>query len=285
MRIFLTGESGILGTDIATRLKQAGYAYTGFNSANIDIGNPNEVSYKIAQYRPDTVIHCAAMTDVDSCEDKKEEAYRVNVTGTYNLARSASEIGAKMVYISSCGVYGSGKSSPYLENDPTAPVNYHHFTKLEGEKCVKEQNDQYLIIRPGWLFGGSLQHKKNFVEARRKEAASSALIKSAYDKTGSPTYTADLAAQIIDLLEQDQTGTFNVVNEGCASRFDYVAEIIRLFKYDTKIAAVNSNEFPRRAIMPGNECLENYNLNAGHLNKMRSWKEALASYITSNYHS
>src|SRR4051812_4892623 len=117
MKIFLTGESGILGTDVAARLKLAGYDYIGFNSGNIDIGNPEDVSHKLHQYKPDTVIHCAAMTNVDGCEDNREEAYRVNVTGTYNLARSSSEIGAKMVYISSCGVYGDGKSSPHMETD------------------------------------------------------------------------------------------------------------------------------------------------------------------------
>ena len=107
---------------------------------------------------------------------------------------------------------------------------------------------------------GLLRIEKNFVEARRKEALNSKLLKSASDKIGSPTYTLDLAKQILTLIENGYTGTFNAVNEGCASRVTYVAEIINLLKTGNTIEPVNSNAFPRKANMPDNECLENFNL-------------------------
>ena len=85
------------------------------------------------------------------------------------------------------------------------------------------------------------------------------------------------------LIQQDVSGTFNAVNEGCASRFEYVSEIVKIFNFDTIVEPVNSNAFPRKANMPDNECLENMNLNLFQLNRMRPWKEALRAYIATTY--
>jgi dTDP-4-dehydrorhamnose reductase len=284
VKIFLTGATGILGTDIAVQLQCAGHEVLGFNSTNINIGDYNDVKQKVWDYSPDIVIHSAAMTNVDLCEDDKCSAVLINIIGSQNLSRAASSVNAKIIYISSCGVYGNGKSEPYNELDIPKPQTYHHYTKLEGELRVKEHNNNFLIIRPGWLFGGTLQHRKNFVEARRKEALTASVLKSAIDKVGSPTYTVDLAKQLITLISADQGGTFNIVNEGSASRFDYVSEIVKVLGLETVVEPVNSNEFPRKANMPDNEVLENLYLNLNQINSMRSWKDALKDYIISSYH-
>ncbi|WP_129715951.1 dTDP-4-dehydrorhamnose reductase [Pedobacter sp. SYP-B3415] len=285
MKVLLTGASGILGTDIKLQLESRGDEVLGFNSSDIAITDFESVSGIVKNFRPDVVIHSAAMTAVDRCEDEQELAYAVNVTGTKNMAMTAAQAGARLVYISSCGVYGNGKSTPYHEMDATQPVNYHHQTKLEGERQVKTHHSDYLIVRPGWLFGGTPGHKKNFVAARRKEAITNPVLQSAFDKIGSPTFTKDVAAQLVVLLDHGYTGLFNLVNEGEASRFSYVSEIVRLFELDTRIEAVNSSMFPRRANMPDNECLENRNLNLKGCNTMRHWKLALKEYINTNYQS
>ncbi len=285
MKVFLTGETGILGTDIAKQLKTAGHDYVGFGSADIRLGDLADVKKKMNAFMPDTVIHCAAMTNVDLCEDDNNAALVTNVIGSQNLSQAAAKIDARIVYISSCGVYGNGKTTPYTELDATNPLNYHHYTKLIGERRVQEHNNQFLIVRPGWLFGGTLQHRKNFVEARRKEALNATTLKSAYDKVGSPTYTADLARQIIHLIEMDYTGIFNAVNGGCASRFDYVSEIVKLFNFQTVDEPVNSHSFPRKANMPDNECLENLHLKLRECNLMPDWRQALKNYITLTYNT
>jgi dTDP-4-dehydrorhamnose reductase len=283
MKVFLTGASGILGTDIANQLKLADHETMAFNSSNIELGNYADVEQKMHGFKPDVVIHSAAMTNVDLCEDDREAAFLTNVTGSQNMAMAANKLGAKIVYISSCGVYGNGKTTPYTEQDDTTPLNYHHYTKLQGEIKVKEHNNKHLIIRPGWLFGGTILHKKNFVEARRREAESSAILKSAVDKVGSPTYTTDLAKQIMLLINNNCLGTYNAVNEGCASRYDYVSEIVKLFNYNVTVEPVNSNAFPRKANMPDNECLQNTNLTMSNINTMRFWKDALKEYINTTY--
>ena len=283
MKAFLTGASGILGTDIKAQLEKNNWEVWGFNSNEIDITDINNVRKKVVDFKPDHIIHSAAMTNVDLCEEDRKAAILTNVIGTHNMSLTANSADIPIVYISSCGVYGNSKATPYNELDFTNPVNYHHYTKLEGEKRIKEHNSRYLIIRPGWLFGGTQSHKKNFVEARRKEAQSNPVIKSAADKFGSPTYTLDLARQIIALIQAEIYGTFNAVNEGRASRFKYVSEIVSAFKMNNSLEPVNSNAFPRKANMPDNEVLENMFLTLRGLNQMRNWKEALHEYISTTY--
>ncbi|WP_428331700.1 SDR family oxidoreductase [Mucilaginibacter sp.] len=285
MNILLTGASGILGSDISSQLKESGHNVLGFSSSDIDLFSYQDVKTKVHDFKPEIVIHSAAVTNVDLCEEHHEIADQINIIGSENIAKASRKIDAKVIYISSCGVYGNGKISPYNESDETNPVTYHHYSKLEGEKRVRKFTKKFLIVRPGWLFGGTPQHKKNFVEARKKDAFNASLIKSAGDKFGSPTYTADLAKQILYLMEEGFNGTFNVVNEGCASRFEYVTEIVKLLKMSTIVESVNSDAFPRKANMPANECLENRNLSQANVNKMRSWKVALKEYINLTYQS
>lgn len=283
MKIFLTGASGILGSDIFNLLELENHEVLPFTSSTINLKSYSDVKTKVIDFKPDVVIHCAAMTNVDLCEDDKKAALQINMVGSQNLAMASNKIDSKIVYISSCGVYGGVKQTPYNELDSTNPLNYHHYTKLEGEKRIKEHNNQFLIVRPGWLFGGTTSHRKNFVEARRKEAEGVSTLSSAADKFGSPTYTLDLAKQILKLIDGDYLGTFNAVNEGRASRFEYVSEIVKLFNFNATVNPVNSNSFPRKANMPDNECLENLNLDLFNVNGMRNWKDALREYITITY--
>jgi len=283
MKLFLTGASGILGTDIAAEFKKNNWEVLGFNSKEIDITNFEDVRSKVGSFKPDVIIHSAAMTNVDLCEDDKKAAFLANVIGSHNLSLAANANNCKIVYISSCGVYGNGKKTPHSETDRTEPINYHHYTKLLGEERIKEHNSNFVIIRPGWLFGGSVNHRKNFVEARRKEAANNPILKSAADKFGSPTYTLDVAKQILAILNADLFGTFNVVNDVAASRFDYVSAIIETLGLNNTMEPVQSNQFPRKANMPDNEVLENAHLNLRGISLMRSWKDALKDYISTTY--
>lgn len=283
MKVVVTGASGILGTDIVRELKTQGWDVLEFTSKNIMLDDIADVRAKILPFQPDIIIHSAALTNVDLCEDDHEAAIRVNVLGTHNISLVAAALQAKVVYISSCGVYGNGKVEAYNELDATNPLTYHHYTKLVGEQRITDHNYRYLIVRTGWLFGGDKEQRKNFVEARRKEATTTKVMRSAGDKFGSPTYTVDLARQLILLLNADVFGVFNAVNSGRASRFDYVSEIVRQFGINTPVEEVDSNAFPRRANMPDNEVLDNMQLRLRGLDVMRDWKVALKSYIDFTY--
>ena len=283
MKVAVTGASGILGTDIVKALKAQGWEVLEFTSENIVLEDLADVRARIMPFQPDIIIHSAAMTNVDLCEDDRDAAVKTNVIGTHNISLVAAALSARVVYISSCGVYGTGKTEPYNELDATHPLTYHHFTKLVGEQRITDHNQRYLILRTGWLFGGDITQRKNFVEGRRKEAATAEVMKSAGDKFGSPTYTVDLARQLVFLLKQEVYGLFNAVNTGGASRYEYVAEILRLLHLDTPLEKVDSNAFPRRANMLDNEVLDNMCLRLRGFDRMRDWREALADYITANY--
>ena len=283
MKVIVTGATGILGTDLVRELQRSNHEVLGFDSQNIALADYQDVRQKFARFSPDIIIHSAAMTNVDACETDQLAALKTNVAGTHTVSMVASQLGARIVYISSCGVYGDGKTEPYTELDATNPVNFHHYTKLEGEKRVRAHNPHHLVVRPGWLFGGSQEHRKNFVEARRREAATRPVLQSANDKFGSPTSTLDLARQLVELLQQEVYGTFNIVNTGGASRYEYVAEIIRLLKLGNQVEPVSSAAFVRPAPMPANEVLENLNLDLLGMNTMLTWQEALAAYVKQHY--
>lgn len=283
MRVIVTGATGILGTELVRELETGGHELLGFNSQNLALADYSDVRRQFGRFGPDTIIHAAAMTNVDGCETDRLAALRTNVAGTHVVSVVAAQLGARLIYISSCGVYGDGQATPHTELDPTQPVNFHHRTKLEGEHRARAHNPRHLIVRPGWLFGGSLEHRKNFVEARRREAATKPVLQSADDKFGSPTSTRDLARQLTTLLHLDLYGTFNMVNTGAASRYAYVAEIVRLLGLDNAVEPVSSAAFPRPAPMPNNEVLENLNLNLLGMNGMQSWQAALAEYIKTSY--
>lgn len=283
MKAVVTGASGILGTDIVKVLKKHGWEVLEFTSKTIVLDDIANVRNKILPFQPDVIIHSAAMTNVDLCEDDREAAIRINVLGTHNISLVAAQLQAKVVYISSCGVYGNGKMGPYNELDATNPLNYHHYTKLIGEQRITDHNHRYLILRTGWLFGGDKEQRKNFVEARRREATTAPVMRSAGDKFGSPTYTVDLAQQLVVLLNADVFGLFNAVNSGQASRFDYVSEIVQQLGLNTPVEMVDSNSFPRRARMPDNEVLDNMELRLRGLDTMPSWKTSLGLYIKDTY--
>jgi dTDP-4-dehydrorhamnose reductase len=283
MKVVVTGASGILGTDIVKEVKAQGWEVVEFTSKNIVLEDLADVRAQIVPFQPDIIIHSAALTNVDLCEDDRDAAVKINVIGTHNISLVAAQLQARVVYISSCGVYGNAKTEPYNELDATQPLTYHHFTKLTGEQRIIDHNHRYLILRTGWLFGGAITQRKNFVEARRQEALTTELMRSAGDKFGSPTYTVDLARQLVFLLKQEVYGLFNAVNTGRASRYEYVAEILKLFALETPLEKVDSKSFPRRANMPDNEVLDNLHLRLRGFDQMRSWQSALADYIKQSY--
>lgn len=280
MKILITGAGGMLGSDLGPVLEQAGHEVVSCRREELDICQLQAVRDSIAAARPGWVIHTAAMTNVDECERQPDLAYRVNTVGAWNVALASEDAGAVMVYVSTCGVFDGAKAEPYTEFDPPAPRTHYHHSKYLGEQVVARHCSRHFILRPGWLFGGSVQHRRNFVEARRREALAKPEMVSAKDKFGSPTYTVDFARQLEVLIPSGAFGTYHVANTGFASRYEYVAEIIKCLELPTRVRPVGSEAFTRAAPVPSWEALDNYCLRLRGLHTMRPWQEALEDYIT-----
>jgi dTDP-4-dehydrorhamnose reductase len=278
VKLLINGASGMLGSEFVLTASKQGHEVIALTRQDCDITLRDDVLRIVKQMWPEAIIHCAAHTDVDDCERNPDHASRVNADAPGHFAEAARQGGCCLLYVGSSGIFDGKKTGPYTENDPPGPLTQYARSKLEGEKRVALVGCDHLIVRTGWLFGGSASFKKNFVAARRREAAQKPVLQSAADKRGSPTWTRDFAQKSLELLACRARGLFHVVNADSASRFEYVAEIVSLLGLDTKVEPVDSSSFARLAPVPDNEALASVRLPQIGVPALRPWRDALKEY-------
>lgn len=287
MRIFVTGAQGQLGHDVVEQarkrqhdviesdmvtLAEAGYV-------RMDITDAKEVETVLEYFNPDAIIHCAAWTDVDKAEDHKEEVMLVNGIGTENIARVANKLGAKMMYISTDYVFdGSGMIPWSADCDFFAPKNVYGESKLAGEQAVNRFVDNSFIIRIAWVFG---KYGKNFVQTMLKLSRKYESIKVVNDQFGTPTYTADLARLLLDIIVTDKYGYYNVTNEGdYISWYDFAIEIFNQAKIDIEVIPVSTEAYgASKANRPRNSRMDRRKLLENGFEPLPDWKDALRRYL------
>lgn len=279
MRLLITGAAGMLGSAVQEALK-SDFEIIAASRAELNIQSFGEAKEYLQQIKPQIILHAAAYTNVEEAERQPQECYRANYNGTLNLVNAAKEFQSKFIYISSTGCYGSYQHEPYAEYNEVVPLTVYHHSKYLGEKVVSDLCTDFLILRTGWLFGGSTEHKKNFVYNRFKDALSKDEIYSDPFQTGNPTNTADVAKQIKLLIANNISGTFNVVAGGSCTRYEYVKEIVAAYGLNC-IVKPTDKPFERLAKVSPNEAAVNFNLEQMGLNNMPHWKESLHQYIAS----
>jgi dTDP-4-dehydrorhamnose reductase len=277
IKILITGSSGMLGSQYLDILKKSYSTYE--LPSQIDIADELALNRYFLEIRPDIVVHTAAYTDVDGCEKNPVKANKINVIGTRNISNYCISKKVKLVYISSTGVYGGYKNKRYNESDIPKPLTIHHKTKLEGEEIARTNND-HLILRVGWLYGGRNDHKNNFVIRRYNEAKKLDKIFASKNQVGNPSNCRDVVLQTKLLIDNGITGTFNCVTGGVeVTRYDYIKEIILNFGLECKVLVAPPNYFKRIAPVSQNESAVNKKLINLKLNIMPSWDKSLKKYI------
>lgn len=275
-KVFITGGKGMLGSCIEAFYLKNGDKVLAPAHAELDILDYNRLQDAISSFKPDYVFHTAAL-HVNDCEENSELAFRLNTEASVNLARLCLKHNALLVYISSCGYFGD-EIKYYSESDPVVLKTVYARTKYEGEQLSMQENKKTFAIRPGWLFGGRITHKKNFIYQRYQEAKVSSIIKSASDKYGCPTYTEDFVNKIEEVINTGQFGLYHLTNNGGCTRAQYVKKIIESCNLKTEVQAVDSSYFPRRANTPNCELLNNLNLIKLGLAPMPPWQDAIERY-------
>jgi dTDP-4-dehydrorhamnose reductase len=275
-RLLLTGAGGLLGSALRQDAQSRGLRC---------IALPHEGLLQAARtldmQRDDVLVHAAANTNVEACEREPEACYRDNLLLTEALSRRAARTGARLVFISSTGVYGRAKDTPYTEFDEALPTTHHHRSKWLAEQAVLGYCPDALVLRTGWLFGGQPDNPKNFVARRIDEAraATSGALQSNAVQRGNPTSTTDFVAQLWRLIEDEHSGVFNVVASGHASRCEYVAEIVRLAGLNVAVQPTSPGHFKRLAAVSDNETAENLKSRLLGLPEMPHWRDSLARYV------
>jgi dTDP-4-dehydrorhamnose reductase len=286
MKIAISGVNGLLGSTLCNLANEYHFETVSLNRNDFRAEIPLHVQQQhLDSLECSILIHCAANTNVEACELDKFNCYRNNVLLTETLAIICRLKNIKFVFISSTGIYGNYQEEPYCEYDEIHPTTIHHNSKWRAEQSISQLTNNYLTIRTGWLFGGDWDMPKNFVANRIKEALTvQNTIKSDTSQTGNPTFVDDLAKQIFKLIVLNYTGTFNCVNQGSATRFEYVSKIIEFTRLNVLVEPIDSTAFERKAKVSHNESAINFKLNEYRLNSMPCWKESLTHYIETIRH-
>ena len=272
MKILATGATGQLGHDVCRVLLQRGIEHIGVGSADFDITNKESTQAFIGNYRPDAVIHCAAYTKVDLAEDEAESCMRVNAEGTRNIALACRACGAKMVYLSTDYVFPGTGSVPWEVDDPTGPLNVYGRSKLAGEQAVRELMERYFIVRTSWVIGA---HGNNFVKTMLRLAETHDRLRVVDDQIGSPTFTADLAPLLCDMIETEKYGVYHATNEGFCSWAELAKAVFRLSGKAVTVEPVSTEEYGAKAARPKNSRLSKRSLDEGGFARLPRWEASL----------
>lgn len=227
-------------------------------------------------FRPETVVHLAAMTAVDICESAPEEADRVNALGAGGVAAEAERMGAAILALSTDYVFDGKADRPYREEDPTGPLNVYGRTKLRGEERIREVSSEWTVVRSAWLFGRA---RVNFVTRILNTLETRDTVRVVDDQTGSPTFTEDLARGLVQLIESDARGLVHLVNRGQATWCDLARRAAEIRGLDPdRVRPASTGEIARPAPRPAYSVLDP--ARAEDLGvRLRSWEEALAEYL------
>ena len=255
MKILVTGASGLVGEQVLNAARNAGFEADGTcfrqdrkGLFRLDITDRNSVKRLVGRLNPDCIVHSAAMTNVDYCEGHKEEAWKVNVEGTRNLAESTNS--CKFIYISTDYVF-DGRSGPYTEDSLPNPVNYYGKTKLEGEKVASLTQD-WIIARTTWIFDFS-PDTKNFVCRLADSLKKGRIVKVPNDQIANPTLSRNLAAVILKLIQLNFSGIINISGSTRIDKYGFACAVARHFSLDASlINGVNSAELGQTAQRPKN---------------------------------
>lgn len=268
-KILVTGAGGMVGSYINFGIR--------LTHNQLDITDRKAVSETITKYKPRAIIHLAAATDLKQCEENPDYAYRVNSIGTYYLALAAHAIGAKLIYISTNSVFDGLQSESYKISDIPNPQNVYGRSKYLGELAIKGMLDNYATIRTCWIFGGGRGKDKKLVgKIMEKVEQGTPEIQATEDHFGSPTYGKDLVKGIQEILSNEMTGIFHIVNSGTCSRFQEVKEIVKISGSKAIVKPVPAAIFGLSADRL-HECLE------PHPTLLRPWQDALKEYLDTEW--
>jgi dTDP-4-dehydrorhamnose reductase len=271
-RYLLVGAAGMLGRDLQKALSARDV--TALSRSALDITDLAAVRAAVQGH--DVILNAAAYTAVDEAESHERDAMRVNAHGVHNLAIAAAEERVALVHFSTDYVFDGSATVPYREDEKTHPISVYGRSKAEGERLALETNpDRTIIIRTSWLYG---EHGGNFVKTMLRLGANGAAVSVVSDQRGQPTWTSDLAEQVVMLLDAGIThGVFHGTASGVATWFDFARAVFELGGLDPqKVVSTRSADFVRPAPRPGYSVLGHDAWRGTGVAPMREWKLALA---------
>ena len=273
MRVTVFGAAGLLGHVLVEELKSE--QLTALTSRDADLRDLLQVQRAVRASRPDWIILCAAYTGVDDCESHRDLAFAVNRDGAIHVAQVASEVGSRLMFLSTDYVFDGNKGSPHETSDARKPINVYGESKARAEERLLEIMPEVCIVRTSWLFGhGGLCFPATIL----KLASTRPEISVVNDQRGCPTFTRDLASTLVKLCHLSARGIVHATNSGDCTWYEFAKEIVRMAGLRTDVKPITTAEFPRPARRPAYSVLSPTSLHAYGV-RMPEWRDALRRYL------
>ncbi|MCF8340755.1 MAG: dTDP-4-dehydrorhamnose reductase [Chitinophagaceae bacterium] len=277
--IVVTGANGQVGQSI--KLLSDLYPDVKFSFLtryDLSISDREALNSFFQNQKPTVLINCAAYTAVDKAESEQELALEINATAVETLASICKEFNTRFIHISTDYVFDGNASIPYKESDPTNPVNYYGFTKLQGENLAIAVNHESIIVRTSWVYA---PHGKNFVKTMLKLMQDRTELNVVGDQFGSPTYAPDLAEALLKIALSDYIipGIYHFSNDGIITWFDFATAIAEISHSSCKVNAITTSQYPTPAKRPSYSGLNKTKIQADYSIQLKPWRDSLQDCI------
>jgi len=276
MKIFISGAEGALGREMTAILQHEGIDFLPTDIKQLDITDFKRSHEVLFDYQPEAILHFAAVSDVDQCEEDPETALRVNALSSLKLGIMADKLKAKLLYTSTNFVFDGSSKKPYYEYDDPRPINTYGRTKLLGEKYIRSTCRRHFIVRTSWLFG---VHSRNFISRFLNMSRKPARLDAVCNRFASFTYTLDLAQALLLIIQSEKYGVYHVVNRGVGSFSDFLLKAREIMKFNTEIRPVQAERLNLLAERPRFAPLASQNYEDLSGKEMKPWEDALADFV------
>jgi dTDP-4-dehydrorhamnose reductase len=284
MNILVTGSNGQLGSeikDIVTNYKDFCFFFRDLPA--LDICNSKQLALFFTENSIDTVINCAAYTNVDKAEEDIEIAEKVNATGVLNLVNALEKVQGKLIHISTDYVFDGSNFLPYQESDEVNPIGVYGNTKRRGELAVINSGIDGIVIRTSWLYSA---YGNNFVKTMLRFGNERDELDVIFDQVGTPTSASDLAKTCLDILTYKKDAKINskgniyhFSNEGVASWYDFAVAIMEFGKVDCQVKPIQTKDYPTLAKRPPFSVLNKTKIKTDFEIEIPYWRDALVACI------
>ncbi len=282
MKVLVTGTTGQLGSEVAARFRQLGREVVAADRRVLDFLQPAQAAAVIRTQQPDWVINCAAYTQVDKAESEPEQAFIINRDTPAQLAQAVAEYGGRLLQLSTDFVFDGTQTRPYVEDDATHPLGVYGRSKLEGEQAVQRALPNAVIVRTAWVYG---VHGHNFVKTMLRLATAGTPLRVVSDQRGTPTWTRDIVAAIVALVDQQASGVFHFTAAGETSWHGFASAILEEaanagFTIKTrKIEPIATTDYPTPATRPAYSVLNTDKISACLPFTIPAWRDSLKNML------
>jgi dTDP-4-dehydrorhamnose reductase len=286
-KILIIGSGGRLGAALMREYREK-FDVTGLSHAQIDLADFDEVEQMLSRRNFDVLINCAALTNVDLCEEQPDQAFRVNTGAPDVMAEICADKNARLIHFSTDYVFNGNKREPYVEDDETFPLSVYGNSKREGEENVLANGDGNLVVRVSWVFGPD---RPSFIDSVIQRARQNEFVAAIADKFSTPTYAGDIAQMLPRFFDVDVTdGILHFTSAGECSWQGYAQHALDCCHelgiplQATKVAPLHlsdmKNWVARRPVYSVLSTARYAGLTGV---APRSWREAVADYIKKSY--